>query len=81
MSFAEQRGTLTARLAQLSELLRQAQGICRSLEEQAEGLAGHTETLADDAAVAQIGATARRARQDLGAMLRAIDGTRSQSNS
>ena len=77
MPFAEQRTTLEAQLAQVEDLLRQAQSICRTLEERAGSLAGQTETFADDTALAQVGAAAKRGRQELGALLRAMAGARS----
>lgn len=76
MSFAEQRGALAAQLAHLEDLLRQAQGISRGLEERAEALQGQTDTFADDAALAQVSGVAKRARQDLGTLIRTVAGAR-----
>lgn len=76
MTFAEQRAALATQLGQLEEVLRQAQGISRGLEERAEAAASETESFADDTVVAQISSTAKRARQDLGALLRAVGAVR-----
>ncbi len=42
----------------------------------AEAAAGETETFADDTALARVQASAKRARQDLGALVRALRETR-----
>ena len=78
MSFMEQRTALAAQLAQLEDLLRQAQGISRALEERTQAAADQTESFADDTALAHVAAAARRARQDLGALMRVVGGARSQ---
>lgn len=78
MSFVEQKADLAVRLRQLEELLRQAQSIGRSLEESGEALTGQTETLADDTALAQVSAAARKARQELSALMRSIASARAQ---
>ena len=78
MPFMEQRTALAAQLAQLEDLLRQAQGISRALEERTAAVADQTESLADDTALAQVAAAARRARQDLSALIRVVGGARNQ---
>ena len=78
MPFMEQRTALAAQLAQLEDLLRQAQGISRALEERTQAAADQTENFADDTALAHVAAAAKRARQDLGALIRAVGGARGQ---
>ena len=63
MPFMEQRTALAAQLAQLEDLLRQAQGISRALEERTQAAADQTESFADDTALAHVAAAAKRARQ------------------
>ena len=65
----------------LEDLLRQAQGTSRALEERTAAVADQTESLADDTALAQVSAAARRARQDLGALIRVVGGARNQVGS
>ena len=72
MAFDEHRAALAEELARLDNLVRQAQGVGRGLEERAEAAAGETETLADDTALARVQSVAKRARQDLGALGRAV---------
>jgi hypothetical protein len=74
----EHRTALAAQLAQLEDLLRQAQGISRALEERTQAAADQTESFADDTALAQVAAAAKRARQDLGALIRVVGGARNQ---
>jgi hypothetical protein len=74
----EHRTALAAQLAQLEDLLRQAQGISRALEERTQAAADETEGFADDTALAQVAAAAKRARQDLGALIRVVGGARNQ---
>lgn len=69
-SFAEQRAALAAELTRLEDLLRQAQGLSRALEERATTAAAQTETFADDTAVAQVLSVSKRGRQELGTLLR-----------
>jgi len=69
MSFAEERAALAAELARLEELARQAQEVSRVLGERATAAAERTETFADDTVVARVASTAKRARQDLGALV------------
>ena len=78
MPFTEQRAALATQLAQLEDLLRQAQGISRALEERTAAAANQTESFADDTALAHVAAAARRARQDLGALIRVVGGARGQ---
>ena len=78
MALAEHRDALAAQLGQLEDLLRQAQAASRGLEERAAVAAGDTESFADDTALAQVGAVARRSRQELGALLRAVATARGQ---
>lgn len=80
MSFAESRAELAAQLGQLADLLRQAQGLGRAIEARVEAVAGQTETLADDTMVAQVGAAARRARQELGALSRTVEAARAAAS-
>ncbi len=70
MAFDEHRATLAAELARLEELVRQAREVTRDLDERVEAAEGHTETFADDTALARVRATVKRARQDLGALTR-----------
>jgi hypothetical protein len=74
----EHRTALAAQLAQLEDLLRQAQGISRALEERTQAATDQTESFADDTALAQVAAAAKRARQDLGALIRVVGGARNQ---
>lgn len=78
MSFAEQRQVLAAQLTNLEDLLRQAQGVSRTLEERAAGAAIETETFADDTALAAVSAAAKRARQDLSSLLRTVSSAKGQ---
>ena len=78
MPFMEQRTALAAQLAQLEDLLRQAQGLSRTLEERTQAAADQTESFADDTALAHVAAAANRARQDLGALIRVVGGARGQ---
>jgi hypothetical protein len=81
MSFAEHRTALVAQLTNLEDLLRQAQNVSRALEERAASAASETETFADDTAVASVTAAAKRARQELGALLRAVGSAKGQLGS
>ena len=76
MAFDEHRAALTAELARLEDLMRQARDAANSLGVRAEAASGETETFADDTALARVQATAKRARQDLGALARALRETR-----
>ena len=76
MAFDKHRATLAAELARLEGLVRQAQEATRVLDERVEAAAGDAETFADDTALARVRATAKRARQDLGALGREIRQTR-----
>ncbi len=76
MAFDEHRAALAAELARLEELTRQAGDAVNSLDKRAEAAEGETETFADDTALARVRATAKRARQDLGALARALRETR-----
>jgi hypothetical protein len=78
MSFAEHRTTLAAQLTNLEDLLRQAQNVSRTLEERAASAAPETDTFADDTAVASVAAAAKRARQELGALLRTVGSAKGQ---
>lgn len=78
MPFSEQRAALSAQLEQMERLLRQAHNLSREMEERAEAAAGETESFADDTVVARAGAAAKRARQDLDALLRTVAATRGQ---
>ncbi len=72
MAFTEHRAALAAELARVEGLVRQAQEVIRGLDERAEAAERETETFADDTALAQVRATAKRARQDLGALAREV---------
>lgn len=76
MAFDEHRAALTAELARLEDVVRQARDAANSLDVRAEAAAGETETFADDTALARVQASAKRARQDLGALARALRETR-----
>ncbi len=76
MAFDEHRAALTAELARLEDLVRQARDVSNSLDARAEAATGETETFADDTALARVHASAKRARQDLGALARALRETR-----
>ena len=78
MSFAEQRKALAAQLTNLEDLLRQAQNVSRTLEERAAGAAAETETFADDTTLAAVATTAKRARQEIGALLRTVGNAKTQ---
>lgn len=80
MSFVESRAELAAQLGQLAEVLRQAQGLGRSIETRVEGLSGQTETFADDTMIAQVGAAARRVRQEMGGLIRAVEAARIEAS-
>lgn len=72
MAFDEHRAAMGGELARLDDLVRQAQEVARGLAERAEAAAGETETFADDTALARVQAVSKRARQDLGALARAV---------
>jgi hypothetical protein len=76
MPFADQRAALDEQLQRLESLLRQAQAASKALEEQAEGLSGQTDSLADDMALARIAGATRKARQDLAALARSVGSAR-----
>ncbi len=76
MTFAEQRAALDDQLQRLESLLRQAQTASKTLEEQAEGLSGQTDSLAEDMALARIAGATRKARQDLASLARAVSSAR-----
>jgi len=76
MAFDERRAALAADLARLEDLARQARDVATGLDARAEAAEGETETFADDTALARVRATAKRARQDLGALARTLRETR-----
>ncbi len=76
MAFDEHRAGLAAELARLEDLARQARDAANSLDARAEAAEGATETFADDTTLARVRATAKRARQDLGALARTLRETR-----
>ncbi len=78
MPFAEQREALQAQVRNLEDLLKQAQAVSRNLEERTAELEGQTESFADDTTLAQVAGTARRARQELAALLKAVGVTRAR---
>ena len=68
MSFEEQRAVLLAELTRLEDVLRQAQGISRALEERGAAAATETATFAHDTAIARVLSVAKRVRQEAGTL-------------
>ncbi len=75
MSFLEHRAALDAAMERLEAALRDALVAARTLEKRVADATGETETLRDDAALARFASTAKRARQDLTALARLVQGT------
>lgn len=75
MSFSAQRAVLAADMERLGAALRDALVVTRALEKHAAGAVGETETLGDDALLARVASTARKARQELTALTRLIQET------